>query len=272
MKYYCPTSFHFGDQPIRVAVVGVGGTGGEVIDALTRLDAGVRALGHSHGLEVTAYDDDIVETHNVGRQRFSRSDIGLHKAITLINRVNMFYGLTWKGVPRLFPADTAHWSKYDFVIGCTDKAKFRVDLARTRIKAGDKTHSARDSPVLWLDFGNGQVEGQAVLGHLRQGSDKYYLPNVFDLYQTLDDPELDKESGPRCSLAEALQGPDGQDLFINAALVKMGMNILWRLLTKGVLKSHGVHVNVREMVATPMEIDPIAWSFMGFESDPLPVD
>ena len=264
MKYFCPA--HLMQKPIKVAVVGVGGTGGEVIDALTRLDAGLRALGHEYGLRVTAYDDDIVEQHNVGRQRFSLSDVGHHKAITLINRTNMFYALNWHGVPRHFKPDIADWGHFDIVIGCTDKAKFRVDLGKTSIQTKPNTPEARQSPVLWLDFGNGQVDGQAVLGHLRQGSDPYYLPNVFDLYPSLDNPDLDIESGPRCSLAEALEGPDGQDLFVNSTLAKMGMNLLWQLLTKGQLEAHGAQINVRELTSRPMKIDPVAWSFMGYES------
>lgn len=265
MRYFCPA--HLMDNEIKIAVVGVGGTGGEVVDALTRLDAGIKALGHENGLSVTVFDDDVVEPHNVGRQRYSLSDVGLHKAITIINRANMFCGLNWYAEPRHFNPNIKDWGGFDIVIGCTDKARFRVDLGASSIKSASNTPEPRVNPVLWLDFGNGQTTGQAVLGHLRQGSDAYYLPHVYDLYPNLADPEMDREAAPRCSLAEALQGPDGQDLFVNAALVKMGMNILWQLLTKGVIESHGVQVDVRNMTSSPMKIDPEAWSFMGYETD-----
>ncbi|BDZ75013.1 hypothetical protein GCM10025856_27320 [Methylophaga marina] len=65
MKFLVPHSFI--QNRLKIAVVGVGGTGGEVMDALTRLDFGLKALGHPKGIHVTAFDADIVEPHNIGR-------------------------------------------------------------------------------------------------------------------------------------------------------------------------------------------------------------
>ena len=262
--YKCPSDLMF--RTIRVAVVGVGGTGGEVIDALTRLHAGLKALGHQEGLHVTAFDDDTVEIHNVGRQRFSESDIGLHKSISLIQRVNFFYDLTWEANPFHFDPLEERLQDFDLIIGCTDLAKFRVDLAER-----GSHYKGKSSTILWLDFGNGQHSGQCVLGHLSTGiNDNIRLPHVVDLYPSLKDTEsFDKEDKtPRCSLAEALKS---QDLFINSAMVKMGMNILWQLFTDGQITAHGMTIDVRSLKSNPIEIDEDVWQFMGgYDSDIIP--
>lgn len=262
LKYKCPYDLMF--RPIRVAVVGVGGTGGEVIDALTRLHAGLVALGHPGGLKVTAWDSDTVEPHNIGRQRFSESDIGLHKTITLIQRVNMFYSLSWEANPRHFDPKKDSFSNYDLVIGCTDLAQFRVDLADTA--ANESTSGS----TLWLDFGNGKHSGQCVLGHLSKGDDEEFrLPHVVDLYPSIKEVEAFDEdtSTPSCSLADALKT---QDLFINAALVKMGMNILWQLFTEGEISSHGITVDVRSLKSNPIEINEEVWQWVsGYVSDKI---
>lgn len=57
---------------VRVTVAGAGGNGAQVIGMLARLDLAIRALGHPHGLHVTAYDPDTVSEANVGRQIWSR--------------------------------------------------------------------------------------------------------------------------------------------------------------------------------------------------------
>lgn len=264
MEYFIPQSMT--DTRINIAVVGVGGTGGEVMDALTRLDFGIKALGNNHGIHVTAYDADIVEPHNIGRQRFSQSDVGSYKSITLANRINMFYGTVWDAEPRFFDPKKEDLQQYDIIIGCVDKAAFRVELGR--IAADQRKHR---NPVLWMDMGNDQHSGQCILGHVIQGDNEILrLPNVFDLYPNLMDPALDKEDGSRCSLAEALIGPGGQDLYINGTLATFGMNILWHLLTKGKIDRHGMTVDVQTLKSSPLMIDPIAWEFYGFKHDIAP--
>ncbi len=257
LRFHCPDQWI--DRRLNVALVGAGGTGGEVFDSLTRLDAGIRALGHS-GLTVTVYDADIVEPHNIGRQRFSAADVGQYKALTLTHRANLFYGLDWKAVPRFFKPgkDTAG---FDLVITCTDKARFRAQLGQRAAKKRDNSRGS-STPRLWLDFGNGAKQGQCVLGHLDSTpATPFWLPNVFDLYPNLSDRTLDEDSAPRCSLADALAH---QDLFVNTCLARMGMNLIWQLLTNGWIDRHGVRVDVGSLSATPMLVDRAAWAFFGW--------
>lgn len=258
MDFFLPESLT--NKKLNIAVVGMGGTGGEIISLLTRLDFGLKAMSgdDSHGIMVTAFDDDKVEIQNIGRQSFSQSDIGHYKSISLVHRINMFFGTNWQAEPRLFQPSKENLSDYDIIIGCVDKASFRAELGQIAKK--DNGHNA----CLWLDMGNGQHSGQCVLGHVSTGRDKpaFRLPTVFDLYPDLADPKHDAdESIPRCSLAEALQS---QDLYINSSLATMGMNILWELFTKGVLKHHGLIVDTKTLKCSPMMIDQEAWEFYGY--------
>lgn len=262
MKYQTPSNFMY--KRLKIAVVGVGGTGGEVMDALTRLDFGLKALGHPHGIHVTAFDADTVEPHNIGRQRFSQSDVGQYKSIALTNRINMFYGTDWEAEPSFFEPTDENINQFDLIIGCVDKAAFRVQLGQLA-----KTQRLGSNTVLWLDMGNGKHSGQCVLGHVVANyQEELRLPNVFDLYPTLADPKHDSdESTPRCSLAEALTGENGQDLFINGTLATYSMNIVWQLLTKGEIDHHGMTVDVKTLKSAPMAIDPEAWAFYGYKTD-----
>lgn len=87
------------ERRVAVHLVGVGGNGAQMASCLARLHLAMLALGHPYGLRVTAWDDDRVSEANVGRQLYSRADIGRHKAIVTINRLNQFYGLDWRAVP-----------------------------------------------------------------------------------------------------------------------------------------------------------------------------
>jgi len=261
MKFHIPSSLV--NKRIRIAVVGVGGTGGEVLDALTRLDFGLKALGNPEGIHVTAFDADMVEPHNIGRQRFSESDIGLHKSIALIHRINMFYGMDWDAEPTFFNPTQESVRGFDLIIGCVDKASFRVELG----KLAQQQHASSPNTTLWLDMGNGQHSGQCVLGHVFKTSDEpLRLPTVYDLYPSLADPSHDNDDTPRCSLAEALTGENGQDLYINGSLATMGMNLIWQLFTKGELDHHGLNIDVKTLKSSPLMIDEQAWAFFGYSS------
>src|SRR5690606_13656720 len=70
------TKVHFTDNyllnptnPITVNVIGAGGTGSKVLTALMEINESLIALGHA-GLQVRLWDDDIITTANLGRQRF----------------------------------------------------------------------------------------------------------------------------------------------------------------------------------------------------------
>ena len=81
------------ERQVRVMVVGCGGTGSAVVAGLPYLHQSLVARGHPGGLHVTVVDGDTISPTNCIRQPFARSEIGLNKAIVLVNRLNLFWGL-----------------------------------------------------------------------------------------------------------------------------------------------------------------------------------
>ena len=93
-------------RPIRVLVVGAGGTGSAITMGLPYLDQALRVWGRFAGLDVLLMDADTVSETNCIRQPFSISDIGLSKATVLVNRINLFWGTNWRAEPRNFDERT----------------------------------------------------------------------------------------------------------------------------------------------------------------------
>ena len=113
------------EREVRVAVVGAGGTGSQVVTALAQLNHALTALGHPGGLVVDVIDDDDVSASNIGRQMFYPADLGQPKAEVLVHRVNMAMGTKWRAiVARLAAGDEL---PHDIVIGCVDTRVDRVD-------------------------------------------------------------------------------------------------------------------------------------------------
>jgi PRTRC genetic system ThiF family protein len=252
-RYFCPDDWLH--RVLDIALVGCGGTGGEVLDVLVRLDAAVQAMGHP-GLRVMAIDPDFVEPHNCIRQRFlDPEDVGNPKSITLIHRANLTHGLTWDAELRRFEPGDA--DNVDLVIGATDSAAFRVALGEVARSSGRRCDRRQR---LWLDFGNGATHGQCVIGHLAAPADIDWLPNVFDLYPALSTVRDDRS--PSCSAIESLRE---QDLLVNSVLARMGMNLLWQLLTNGFIENHGCRIDVANLTASPLPIDPQSWAFFGYQ-------
>lgn len=249
-KFYPPQSWL--EETIRILVIGAGGTGGEVVEGLAQLHAGLLGIGHRGGVHVTVMDGDQVSSANVGRQRFGPHDVRRNKAILLVHRHNVKHYLQWNALPRHWsPAAARMFSSIDLLITCVDSAAVRVQIA----KAGRSYQK-----VLWMDYGNGATKAQCVLGHLGEtcGS-PLRLPHVFDLFPDL--LSVDDTQEPSCSLAEALTH---QDLFVNRVVANAGMAILWNLCGHGVIEAHGSLVNVRDGYTTPIPVDPVVWKSLGY--------
>lgn len=248
-------------HPVTVNLIGAGGTGSQVLTCLARLDVTLRALGHP-GLFVTLYDPDEVTEANIGRQLFGYSDLGMNKAICLISRINNFFGNDWKAVPELFPA-SAKSGKTDnmanIIITCTDNVKSRLDMWSFLKKVRDiNNYTDYKTPLYWMDFGNAQTTGQVILGTVQkkipQPKSKQYQTvgslKVITEYVKYSAVKVE-DSGPSCSLAEALQK---QDLFINSTLAQLGCNILWKMFRQGMIEQQGLYMNLDTMKVNPVLI------------------
>jgi sulfur-carrier protein adenylyltransferase/sulfurtransferase len=197
-------------------------------------------------------DGDRVSRTNCVRQPFSESEIGLYKSVVLATRINLFWGLDWKGLNCF--VDESWGQETDILVGCVDSR-----AARSAIK---KTQSFWNCHY-WLDLGNNADAGQFVLGEPENPKNKsreLRLPTVAELFSELVDSKLDrKDKLPSCSAVEALER---QEAFVNQALAYQALAMLARLFRHGRLSYHGAFVNLRSGRTVPIPIDPIHWARM----------
>src|SRR5246500_2776144 len=85
---------------VRVLVVGCGGNGSAIAGGLPYLHQAMLAAGHPYGLDVTLMDGDLVSAANCVRQPFSQAEIGHFKAVVLVSRMNLFWGVNWRAMPQ----------------------------------------------------------------------------------------------------------------------------------------------------------------------------
>lgn len=237
---------------VTVDLIGMGGTGSQVITNLARMNEALIGLGHP-GFHVRAWDNDEVTTSNMGRQLFSPADLGLNKAIVLVTRINRFFGYEWEAVPTIYNSK----QKSNITITCVDTAKARLTI-NDMLLVKDSTKQPTDIAYYWLDLGNLHKTGQVILGTLqtikqptKTGNEvKQVLPTVVKKFPQLKKIK-EEDQGPSCSLAEALQK---QDLFINSVLAQFGCNMLWKLIREGVVRHSGCYVNLDTLSVNPINI------------------
>lgn len=238
-------------HPLTVALIGVGGTGSQVLTSLGRMNYALLQLGHP-GMQVTAYDGDIVTPANVGRQLFAEQEVGMNKANTLITKLNMFFGTQWESKPVYYGEDC---TTANIFISCVDTVKARIEIAELIKKSN--AYSDTLHTYYWLDFGNTATTGQVVLGSAfktitqpeKQKGYQGYLKSITEMFDLTKVNESD--SGPSCSLAEALSK---QDLFINSTLAQIGMGVIWKMFKFGVIDVQGAFINLDTMKVNPIKI------------------
>ena len=235
---------------LTVDVIGCGGTGSQILTSLGRMNYALQELGHP-GLSVTAYDADIVSPANCGRQLFSEQEIGTNKAETLVTKLNMFFGTDWDAVPNMYEEGNQPTS--NLTISCVDTAKARIEISKCLAQTRNVDEHRQ---YYWLDFGNTTNTGQIILGTLRdikQPKKKGCVGKLKTIAEWTDLSAIkDKDSGPSCSLAEALTK---QDLFINSALCNAGCALLWKMFSCGVLDYQGVFLNLQNLKMNPLQIE-----------------
>jgi PRTRC genetic system ThiF family protein len=203
-------------------------------------------------------DGDTISPTNCIRQAFSRSEIGLNKAIVLVNRLNLFWGLKWEAVPiNLQPGSVISGSYHgdepraDIVIGCVDTRAARATL--------------RDAVSNWstvsyhLDLGNNADSGQFILGeplNQRNRRSRLRLRTVAELYPEIMDPDLDNDGEPSCSAVEALER---QEPFVNPTVAQHALALLARLFRFGETTYHGGFINLASGITSALRIDPQRW-------------
>jgi PRTRC genetic system ThiF family protein len=196
-------------------------------------------------------DPDVVSPTNCVRQPFSQSEIGLYKSVVLANRLNLFWGLDWEGIPeRLDPK--RRLDGVDIVIGCVDTRKARAAIA--------KCAEGWSEVDYWLDLGNNADSGQFVLGeplNRRNRRHRLRLRTVSELFPEVIQSELEEADMPSCSAIEAL---DRQEPFVNPTLANHALVLLAKLFRYGTISYHGAFVSLSSLSSVQaLRVDPKYW-------------
>jgi PRTRC genetic system ThiF family protein len=196
-------------------------------------------------------DPDVISSTNCVRQPFSQSEMGLYKSVVLANRLNLFWGLDWEGIPeRLDP--TRRLDGVDIVIGCVDARNARAAIAKCAEDWGEVDY--------WRDLGNNADSGQFVLGeplNRRNRRHRLRLRTVSELFPEVIQADLDGDDLPSCSAAEAL---DRQEPFVNPTLANHALALLARLFRYGTISYHGGFVSLSSLSSVQaLRVDPKHW-------------
>ena len=156
---------HRYDYEATIVLVGCGGTGAFLADAIGRL-----LLGRAARLFLV--DHDRVEAHNTLRQAFERREIGRFKAEVLAERLARRYGreVGYSILPYDAGVHTALFregsSAVSLLVGAVDNAAARRALATTLTRPAWYGGYGQLSARVWLlDCGNGRNGGQILLGN-----------------------------------------------------------------------------------------------------------
>ena len=237
---------------LTVAVVGCGGTGSLVAEALCRLMIGTEA-------RLTLIDHDAVEPHNLLRQNFTMNEVGRYKSEALAERLAREFKRPISYCTKKFEASSYPGEMLDslgttLMIGCVDNAEARAEMSRhLRYKRGT-----------WLiDAGNGENWGQVLIGN---SSEPTELAKAFidGKCHRLPEPTLQRpdlltyvpDTPPDIDCAAALDLTD-QDPTINQMMAALVIQAVRRLLgnrcTYMNLYANMDEGSVRATPATPAE-------------------
>ncbi|WP_130855615.1 PRTRC system ThiF family protein [Olivibacter jilunii] len=261
--HFTPTELITPTNPLTVNLIGAGGTGSAMLTVLARLNQTLHFLNHP-GLHLRLWDDDVVQKPNLGRQLFAESELGLHKSVALINRVNRFFGTDWKAITQPYNLHTAvnmpRQSIANMTVSCVDTvpARFEIaDILKQQV-ANKHLRTTRLRPLYWLDCGNDRYSGQVVLAtlnHIKQPPSRKYktvasLPMVTDEFKTLLLAQKENNT-PSCSMAEALHR---QSLFINSSLAQLAGSLLEQLFRDKYLIYRGFFTNLKNFRTMPLKV------------------
>ena len=235
----------------HIVLIGAGDTGSQMLTGIARMSFALGSLGLPVPT-VTVYDPDTVSQANIGRQLFSPSDIGQSKAHVLVNRINAYFGFRWTAKAEKF-AKAGHPD--NLFVSCVDSRSSRLEIYQ-----GIATRNG-----YWLDLGNTNHAGQAILGNSDFGCSTWQkrkkfnlLPTVADLFPEILDTSIPDDDGtPSCSLAEALAK---QDLVVNQIVATHATELLWQLLRHGEIQHHGFFFDARAFSLQAMPARPESWA------------
>ena len=235
------------DKPVKIVMLGAGGTGGHIAPHLYRL-----MFSLDRYVRIIIADGDVVEQKNLVRQNFVEADLGENKARVLAERYSSVFGMEAEYIPSYIEdretllklVKPQKWSRTHYEVPAGEFVR-GVDL-RTRdgvitelvilIGAVDNNRSRQlcdsvfkeVSDLVYIDSGNGEHTGQVVCG-IRSGGRTYYKP-VGGLYP--DVLEASDKFPTELSCAEAsVSAP--QSIVANVMAATAVVNFIYNILVLG---------------------------------------
>ena len=219
-------------RPVKVIMLGVGGTGGHIAPHLYRL---LYAL--DRPVRFIICDGDVVEQKNLVRQNFIPADLGENKAKVISERYSAAFGMETEYVPEFIETEERlktllkpkYWRSGPYsqqaireqviLIGAVDNNKSRQLCHRVFYQMEE---------LIYIDSGNGEHTGQVVCG-IRSSGRTLYRP-VGAVY-----PDVLKETDKfptELSCAEAsLSAP--QSIAANITAATAVVDMVYNILTQG---------------------------------------
>lgn len=229
------------NRPVKIVIVGAGGTGGYVIPHLYRI-----AFTSEHPCRIIIADGDIVERKNLIRQNFAECDIGENKAEVMAERYSEVFGIETEYIPDFIESEERLCELLDvkrrrntpkpigILIGAVDNNRSRVMCHNVFQKLDD---------IIYIDAGNGEYTGQVVCG-VKQSGTVMSKPAA----QVYPDILTDVEKFPsELSCAErSVSAPQSiaANLFASTAIASM----LYYLLIEGELKTNRMTFSSRRLL------------------------
>ena len=236
--------------PVKIIVLGAGGTGGYIIPHLYRI-----AFADSRNYRVIICDGDVVEEKNLIRQNFIEQDIGKNKAQVLAERYSAAFGIECEYIPDYVESEDAlkELLQPDFehsyfngipetqrviLLGCVDNNKSRMLCHKVFTQSRN---------LVYIDSGNGEHSGQVVCG-VRQNGKTMYKP-VGNLYPDILKAE-DKYPSELSCAERTVSAP--QSVTANLTSATAVVSFLYNLLIAGELTTRYVTFSSR-LISTRAE-------------------
>lgn len=231
--------------PVKIILLGAGGTGGYVIPHLYRI-----GFAADRCIRIIVCDGDVVEKKNLVRQNFVAQDIGRNKAQVLSERYSAAFGIECEYIPRFVETEEEllRLTAPDFrkqiwmsgsetqrviLLGCVDNNKSRQLCHSVFYKQKD---------LIYIDSGNGEHTGQVVCG-VRQNNRTTYKP-VCTLYPDMLRDE-DKFPSELSCAERTISAP--QSVTANLTAATAVVSFLYDLLICGELNTRYVTFSSRQI-------------------------
>ncbi len=218
------------ERPVKVVMLGAGGTGGHIAPHLYRLlyslDRDVRFI---------ICDGDIVEEKNLVRQNFTPADLGENKAKVLAERYASVFGMETEYVPEFVETEERleallrpayYQANYNTLVTEMVILIGAVDNNSSRRLCHQVFNQSEE--LIYIDSGNGEHTGQVVCG-VRRGGRTMYKP-VGSAYPDIL-ADIDKFPTELSCAEASVSAP--QSMAANITAATMVVDIIYNILILG---------------------------------------